>query len=339
MNGKSELNELLDKIKLKQADLQNEETRLDKLLQQIESERKNVLLKLRETKQENSFFLQMRNSIMSESYPNILLQWELYVNRYIQDFRKVTPEARKPENSKYPWMEVIKQYSKDKVFESNLFFADEFEKALVKYDIAGDNNSRHPRYSFANNFMILHADLRAALKDINWIERGRMGVRRLPKNMPNNSDMNVYPSVEMLPYFTMLEIRDGPHLVIRKDVNHIAKVVYAEWERLFRRPDPEEGFLRSLLVAYNAVVKTREGDGFKDGQNVSLREVINRMAKNIRTFSKDQFNVDLSKVVARDEAVVDNHRLELTRGRNGMILYNQDQNGDYTEIKFVKEGI
>ena len=95
--------------------------------------------------------------------------------------------------------------------------------------------------------------------------------------------------------------RDGNDVVVGLDLGLVVETIRSEQTRLFERKIDAQSFLGSLHRAYAAVLRT---EGRSDGDELPLRRVTNRLAKNLNRFAADEFNVDLSRLVRRGDLVV-----------------------------------
>jgi hypothetical protein len=131
--------------------------------------------------------------------------------------------------------------------------------------------------------------------------------------------------------------RDGNEVVVGLDLKLVIQTVRSEQVRLFEREVDAQSFLRSLHTAYAAVLRT---EGRSEGDQLPLRRVINRLAKNRNRFAADEFNVDLSRLVQRGDLLVDGKRVHLdhTRDRRqGMLLHGLESGGYIGFISFKTE--
>ena len=131
--------------------------------------------------------------------------------------------------------------------------------------------------------------------------------------------------------------RDGNEVVVGLDLDLVVKTICSEQTRLFEREIDAQSFLRSLNTAYAAVLRT---EGRLDGDELPLRRVTNRLAKNLNRFAADEFNVDLSRLVQRGDLVVDGKRVHLNHTRDrrqGMLLYGLESGGYVGFISFKTE--
>jgi hypothetical protein len=84
----------------------------------------------------------------------------------------------------------------------------------------------------------------------------------------------------------------------------------------------------------------RSEEGRSPGDNIPLRQVTNRLSKNLNKFSADEFNVDLADVVKRNLLEINDHRIELVQTRfprQGMLLHGLEDGGYLGFISFKKD--
>jgi hypothetical protein len=131
--------------------------------------------------------------------------------------------------------------------------------------------------------------------------------------------------------------RDGESIHIGLDMSLIVDKIRSEQRRLFERELEPEIFLRSLYTAYSAVLRSEQR---QETDEVPLRRVTNRLAKNLNRFAADEFNIDLSRLVQQGSLVVDGRRLQLNHTRNqrqGMLLHGLESGGYVGFISFKSE--
>lgn len=131
--------------------------------------------------------------------------------------------------------------------------------------------------------------------------------------------------------------RDGEEIVVGLDLSLVVETLRSEHARLFQRDLDAQSFLRSLYTAYAAVLRAETRP---DGDEVPLRRVTNRLAKNLNRFAADEFNVDLSRLVQKGDLVVDGKRVHLNHTRDrrqGMLLHGLESGGYVGFISFKTE--
>jgi hypothetical protein len=131
--------------------------------------------------------------------------------------------------------------------------------------------------------------------------------------------------------------RDGEEIVVGLDLSLVVERLRSEQTRLFERQVDAPSFLRSLHTAYAAILRAEERP---EGDEVPLRRVTNRLAKNLNRFAADEFNVDLSRLVQSGDLVVDGKRVHLNHTRDrrqGMLLHGLESGGYVGFISFKAE--
>lgn len=132
--------------------------------------------------------------------------------------------------------------------------------------------------------------------------------------------------------------RDGQPTILGIDVAPLTAKLRAEIARIFEREFQPEPLLRSLHTAYLATLRAEHR---LEGEEVPLRRVTNRLAKNLNRFAYDEFNVDLSRLIQSGSLVIDGRRAHFNHTRNtrqGMLLHGLEQGGYVGFISFKKEG-
>lgn len=131
--------------------------------------------------------------------------------------------------------------------------------------------------------------------------------------------------------------RDGTPTRIGADAALVVDRLSAEIHRITDRPLDMEGLARSLHTAYIAVLRT---EGRPEGEEVPLRRVTSRLAKNLNRFAGDEFNYDLARLVRQGKVVVDGKRLHLNHTRNmrqGILLHGMEEGGYVGFLSFKRE--
>lgn len=131
--------------------------------------------------------------------------------------------------------------------------------------------------------------------------------------------------------------RDGNEILLGMDVDPLVEVLVAEEARIFRRQFQPDPLLRSIYTAYLAALKAERR---KEGEEVPLRRVTNRLAKNLNRFAADEFNVDLAQLVKSGQLMINNRRMHLNHTRQvrqGMLLHGLEEGGYVGFISFKKE--
>lgn len=123
---------------------------------------------------------------------------------------------------------------------------------------------------------------------------------------------------------------------IPADAGAITGTVKTEAERLFGRRFSGSRLLASLRAAYLAMVKTKK---LRDGDPIPIREVFAQMAKKTKNYKKDEFLVDLSKLVNEGPAETKDYRFELQQTKDtteGMLLLGPAGRGMINLLVFKK---
>ncbi len=131
--------------------------------------------------------------------------------------------------------------------------------------------------------------------------------------------------------------RDGTPVIIGADAALAADRLAAEIRRITERPFDADGLARSLHTAYDAVLRAERRP---DGDEVPLRRVTARLAKNLNRFAGDEFNYDLARLVRRGKTVVAGKRLHLNHTRNarqGMLLHGMEEGGYVGFLSFKRD--
>lgn len=128
--------------------------------------------------------------------------------------------------------------------------------------------------------------------------------------------------------------RDGTETLVGMDLGALIKSLQQEISRIFGRKLDAEGLLRSLYTAYAATLRA---ENRPEGEEVPLRRVMNRMAKNLSRFRGDEFNVDLAQLVRSGNTTVDGRRMHLNhtrKARLGVLLHGLESGGYVGFISF-----
>ncbi|MCX8156083.1 MAG: hypothetical protein N3J91_06525 [Verrucomicrobiae bacterium] len=121
------------------------------------------------------------------------------------------------------------------------------------------------------------------------------------------------------------------------DTEAIAEVLKREDHRLFGRRFDGAEFLACLRKHYLAILKKNKQ---ADGDPVPLRHIARRMADKKRHFRRDEFLIDLSRLVVEGPAEVDGMRFDLQQTKDteqGMLLYGPAGRGMVNLLIFRKE--
>jgi len=163
------------------------------------------------------------------------------------------------------------------------------EADCKKAGIPIDPTSRHPRYSFVDDFFQLEID------EHRWKAR--------------------------------LSDNEGKLAEFPADIGAIISIVQREKERIFKRQYNPKKFLEKLRKQYLAIVNKQSR---KDGDFIPIRQITNRLGKNIKGFRTDEFLLDLSRLLEYGENVIDGHKLDLQQTKDteqGMLLHGAGVRG------------
>jgi hypothetical protein len=131
--------------------------------------------------------------------------------------------------------------------------------------------------------------------------------------------------------------RDGAAIRVGADAALVADRVASEIRRITDRPLDADALARSLHTAYVAVLRA---ESRPEGEEVPLRRVTSRLAKNLNRFAGDEFNYDLARLVHSGKTVVEGKRLHLNHTRNarqGILLHGMEEGGYVGFLSFKRE--
>lgn len=120
------------------------------------------------------------------------------------------------------------------------------------------------------------------------------------------------------------------------DLESIDAVMKNEQTRLFGRKFEGANFLQKLRGTYLAILKKEDRP---DGSAVPIKVVARKMASNDTKFRRDEFLIDLSKLVVEGPAEIDGFRFELQQtsdASQGMLLYGPASRGMINLLIFTK---
>jgi hypothetical protein len=202
-----------------------------------------------------------------------------------------------------PALERYRQTIAEPASQVARLFVREFPEEAERKGLKLDATSRFPEYTFHGGFMTLRV----------FRDEYRAEVSTRDGGDPSPVDLDVPRAVAW---------------------------IKAEEKRLFERAYPEP-LLEKLLTAYDAVI--REDDNLQRGDDVSLRRVMNRYAKNLpklRPFRADEFNVDLARIIKEGRVSTRGVRMSVGHTRNkkqGMLLHGLEDGGFMGFINFKEE--
>jgi hypothetical protein len=131
--------------------------------------------------------------------------------------------------------------------------------------------------------------------------------------------------------------REGRLATLPADPAAILDVVGAEKKRLFERKYTGSKFLADLRRAYRAAVKGRKDA--RDGDPIPLREIYGQMAKKTKGYKRDEFLVDLSRLVEEGPAETSGERFDLQQTKDtqeGLLLLGAAGRGMVNLLVFKK---
>lgn len=131
--------------------------------------------------------------------------------------------------------------------------------------------------------------------------------------------------------------RDGEEIIMGMDIGPLVGRLKSEMVRIFDRPSNQDALLKRLNTAYTATLRAEHRS---EGEEVPLRRVTNRLAKNLNRFAADEFNVDLARLIKSGSLTIEGQRLHLNHTRNprqGMLLHGLEEGGYVGFISFKKE--
>jgi hypothetical protein len=130
--------------------------------------------------------------------------------------------------------------------------------------------------------------------------------------------------------------REGRLTELPADAGAIVSTVQAEIERLFGRKFSGARFLQDLRAAYLGVVSMKHG---QDGDPIPIRAVFAEMAKHAKHYRKDEFLVDLSRLVTAGPTHTQGYRFELQQTKDtaeGMLLLGTTGRGMINLLHFQR---
>ncbi len=131
--------------------------------------------------------------------------------------------------------------------------------------------------------------------------------------------------------------RDGELTEIGIDVEPLVAKIKSEHSRIFERPLQAEPILKSMYTAYLATLRAEKRE---EGEEVPLRRLTNRLARNLKQFAGDEFNVDLARLIKTGNMTYEGKRMHLNHTRNqrqGILLYGLEDGGYVGFISFRRE--
>lgn len=120
------------------------------------------------------------------------------------------------------------------------------------------------------------------------------------------------------------------------DIESLAAALKNEQARLFGREFEGTNFLQKLRATYLAILKK---ENRPDGSAVPIKAIAKKMASNDTKFRRDEFLIDLSKLVVEGPAEVAGFKFELQQTSDtsqGMLLYGPASRGMINLLIFTK---
>lgn len=120
------------------------------------------------------------------------------------------------------------------------------------------------------------------------------------------------------------------------DIQTIGAVLKSEEARLFDREFEGSKFLQKLRAVYLAILKKEKR---VDGSPVPIKVIARKMASNDAKFRRDEFLIDLSRLVVEGPAEVFGFKFEVQQtsdASQGMLLYGPASRGMINLLIFTK---
>lgn len=120
------------------------------------------------------------------------------------------------------------------------------------------------------------------------------------------------------------------------DIESIGAVMKSEEARLFAREFEGVKFLQKLRAVYLAIL---EKEASPDGSPVPIRIIARKMASNDAKYRRDEFLIDLSKLVVEGPAEISGFKFELQQtsdASQGVLLYGPASRGMINLLIFTK---
>jgi len=195
----------------------------------------------------------------------------------------------------------ILEYSREKCEKIARMFPSIIQDRCLEEKIPLDQTSRHPRYTFCQDFIILKV---------------------------NDKDFEVKG-------FT----RGNSRYIFSKpfDIELIIQELKNEINRLFNRPFNKQKFTENIYQQYQTILKKKKGNM---GDQIHIQEIINDLKeKNKERFKIDEFIVDLSKLLEKGPPIISGYKIDLGHTRDessGILLHHFESRGYVGFITFKK---
>jgi len=165
--------------------------------------------------------------------------------------------------------------------------------------------------------------------------------------LPLDLALSVHPKYQFCAGFLTLEIDDVRRIARLKDyeenlgnmlpdIDVIAQAITHHEARLFGRVFDGPKFLEKIRRAYSAILKKEKR---AEGEAVPLREIAHRLADNEKSFRRDEFLIDLSRLSEKGPAEIGGYRFEFQQTKDinqGFLLYGPSGRGMVNLLIFRK---
>ena len=167
------------------------------------------------------------------------------------------------------------------------------------------------------------------------------------RGMPLDHSRSAHPKYQFREGFLTLEIdgskriarlkdREGLVVDIPPDIDAIAQLVKHHDDRLFGRKFDGKKFLGRLRSSYLALIK--KGNN-QDGDPIPLRQVAKHLIDKERTYRRDEFLIDLSRLAEDGPATIDGYSFEFQQTKDteqGFLLHGRAGRGMVNLLIFKK---
>lgn len=196
-------------------------------------------------------------------------------------------------------LETLYKEAKEQTAELLHSLPRDIENLAEREDLALDRTSRHPKYTFKNGFITLLVDESKRVARISNYEEAKR------KDIP-------------------------------LDIESIGAELKSEEARLFARKFEGVKFLQKLRTTYLSILKKGKRT---DHDPVPIRAIVRKMASNDTKFRRDEFLIDLSRLVVEGPAEISGFKFELQQtsdASQGMLLYGPASRGMINLLIFTK---
>lgn len=165
--------------------------------------------------------------------------------------------------------------------------------------------------------------------------------------LPLDLSQSRHPKYLFREGFLTLEIDDAKRMArlrdyeekldeLPPDIEAVAQVLQSQDRRLFGRPFDGAKFLARLRRTYLDIIKRNKQT---DGDPVPLRHIARRLSKNDKSFRRDEFLIDLSKLAVEGPAEIGGFRFEFQQTKDteqGFLLFGRAGRGMVNLLIFKK---